>query len=199
MKCNVIKVGGSLLDTNDLPQKLEQLLKKLQPACTVVVVGGGQTVRNIELNNSNKNPILEHWDSLQIMTENAISLMFHFKEGKMATIPFKKDSGLFFLDAHQYCKNDKKLNGEPFLPQTRDVRSDSVALRFAQGFDFSELYLLKSVNFPASNNSEDACNQNYVDPFFCKLFNNKKHNPTIHTINFRSSQTIQPFNSSNKI
>lgn len=199
MECNVIKVGGSLLDTNDLPQKLEQLLKKLQPACTVVVVGGGKAVREIELNNANKNPSLEHWDSLQIMTENAIALMSHFEGTTMASTPFKIASGLFFLDAFQYCKNDKTINGEPFLPQTRDVRSDSVALRFAQDFDFSELYLLKSVNFPASKNWEDAGNQNYVDPFFYKLFNNKKHNPTIYTINLRSSQTVQPFNSSNKI
>jgi aspartokinase-like uncharacterized kinase len=194
MHCNVIKIGGSLLDTNDLPQKLEQLLKKLRPTCTVVVVGGGKAVREIELNNANKNLFLEHWDSLQIMTENAIALMSHFKESTMASKPFKKTSGLFFLDAHQYCKNDNTLNGEPFLPQTRDVRSDSVALRFAQDFDFSELYLLKSVDFPISKNWEDACNQNYVDPFFCKLLNNNKHNPTIHTINIRSSQTFQPFN-----
>ena len=199
MNCNVIKVGGSLLDTNDLRQKLAQLLKKLQPACTVVVVGGGKAVRKIELDNGNKNPLLEHWDSLGIMTQNAIALMSHFKEATMVTTPFKKDLGLFFLDAHQYCKSDLKINGEPILPQTRDVRSDSVALRFAQDFDFSELFLLKSVSFPASKNWEDACNQNYVDPFFYKLFNNKKHNPTIHTINFRSSQTIQPFNSGNKI
>ena len=54
MNCNVIKVGGSLLDTNDLPQKLDQLLKKLQPACNVVVVGGGKAVRKIELNNAKK-------------------------------------------------------------------------------------------------------------------------------------------------
>lgn len=195
MHCNVIKIGGSLLDTNDLPQKLEQLLKKLRPTCTVVVVGGGKAVREIELNNTNKNLFLEHWDSLQIMTENAIALMSHFKEATMASKPFKKTSGLFFLDAHQYCKNDNTLNGEPFLPQTRDVRSDSVALRFAQDFDFSELYLLKSADFPVSKNWEDACNQNYVDPFFCKLLNNNKHNPIIHTINIRSSQTFQPFNS----
>jgi aspartokinase-like uncharacterized kinase len=199
MNCNVIKVGGSLLDTNDLQQKLAELLKKLQPACTVVVVGGGKAVRKIELNYANKNPILEHWDSLQIMTENAISLMSHFEEATMASTPFKKNLGLFFLDAHQYCKNDKMVNCEPFLPQTRDVRSDSVALRFAQDFDFSELYLLKSVDFPSSKNWGDACNQNYVDPFFYKLFNKKKHNPTIHTINLRTSQTVQPFNSSNKI
>ena len=195
MNCNVIKIGGSLLDNNDLPQKFDELLEKLQPACTVVVVGGGKAVRKIELNYAKKNPILEHWDSLQIMTENAISLMSHFEEATMASTPFKKDLGLFFLDAHQYCKNDNLLNGEPFLPQIRDVRSDSVALRFAQDFDFSELYLLKSVNFPASKNWEDACNQNYVDPFFCKLINNKKQNPTIYTINLKSSQTFQPFNS----
>ena len=199
MNCNVIKVGGSLLGANDLPQKLDRLLKKLQPACTVVVVGGGEAVRKIELSNANKNPILEHWESLQIMTENAIALMSHFEEATMASTPFKKNSGLFFLDAHQYCKNDKTLNGEPFLPQTRDVRSDSVALRFAQDFDFSELYLLKSVSFPASKNWEDACNQNYVDPFFYNLFNNKKHNPTIRTINLKSSQTVKLFNSSNKV
>ena len=199
MNCNVIKVGGSLLDTNDLPQKLNQLLKKLKPACTVVVVGGGKAVRKIELNNANQNPFVEHWDSLKIMTENAIALMSHFVEATMAITPFKKDLGLFFLDAHQYCKNDRKTNGEPYLPQTRDVRSDTVALRFAQEFDFSELYLLKSVNFPASKNWEDACNQNYVDPFFYKLFDNKKHNPIIHTINLRSSQTLQPFHSGNKI
>jgi|694.fasta_scaffold05892_15 hypothetical protein len=199
MKCNVIKVGGSLLDTNDLPQKIDQLLKKLQPACTVVVVGGGKAVRKIELNNANKNPLLEHWESLAIMTENAIALMSHFQGATIAITPFKKDLGLFFLDAHQYCKRDRKINGEPYLPQTRDVRSDTVALRFAQDFDFSELYLLKSVNFPASKNWEDACNKNYVDPFFYKLFNNKKHNPTIHTINLRSSQNLQPFYSGNKI
>lgn len=199
MNCNVIKVGGSLLDTIDLPQKLDQLLKKLQLECTVVVVGGGKAVRKIELNNANKNTTLEHWDSLQIMTENAIAFMSHFEEATMASTPFKKASGLFFLDAHQYCKNDKTFDGEPFLPQTRDVRSDSVALRFAQDFDFSQLYLLKSINFPSSKNWEDACNQKYVDPFFYKLFNNKKNNPTIHTINLRSSQTVQPFNSSNKV
>jgi hypothetical protein len=133
------------------------------------------------------------------MTENAIALMSHFEEATMTTTPFKKNPGLFFLDAHQYCMDDKALNGDHFLPQTRDVRSDSVALRFAQDFDFDELYLLKSVNFPESKNWEDACNQNYVDPFFCKLFKYKKHNPTIHTINLRSSQTFQPFNSSNKV
>ncbi|MEI6685687.1 MAG: hypothetical protein WCN64_06100, partial [Planctomycetota bacterium] len=82
-------------------------------------------MRKIELNNANQNPFVEHWDSLKIMTENAIALMSHFVEATMAITPFKKDLGLFFLDAHQYCKNDRETNGEPYLPQTRDVRSDT--------------------------------------------------------------------------
>jgi len=199
MKCNVIKVGGSLLDTSDLTQKLSSLITTLQPSCTVVVVGGGKKVRKMEQIIANILSDSEHWDSLRIMTENAIALKSYFDHAVLTSESIKKIVGLFFLDAHEFCKTDNNPNEEPFLPQTRDVRSDTVALRFAHRFDFSELYLLKSVDFPDAKNWEDASNLLYVDPFFYKLFNSKKKNPTIHAVNMRGSQIIQPFNSSNKI
>lgn len=199
MKCNVIKVGGSLLDASDLTQKLSSLISTLQPSCTVVVVGGGKKVRKIEQTKVNSSSQSEHWDSLRIMTENSIALKSCFDHGVLIGASEVKSTGLFFLDAYEFCKNDCMPNGEPFLTQTRDVRSDTVALRFAHRFDFSELYLLKSVDFPDAKNWEDASNLFYVDPFFYKLFNSKKKNPAIHAVNMRGSQIIQPFNSSNKI
>ncbi|NBR06208.1 MAG: hypothetical protein EBT92_10595 [Planctomycetes bacterium] len=198
MKSNVIKVGGSLLDTLDLPQKLASLIEILAPSCTVIVVGGGKDVRELEKKNGVSSHPNEHWDSLRIMTENTVGLMHHFKDAKMVGVRFRKKMGLFFLDALKFCRSDKNINGEPFLPQSRDVRSDSVALRFAQHFEFSELYLLKSTSFPEFKNWQEACKQNYVDPFFCKLFEDKKQNPVIHSINLRCHQIIQSFNSGNK-
>lgn len=199
MKCNVIKVGGSLLDIIDLTQKLSSLLTSLQPSCTVVVVGGGKKVKKIEQAKPNDSSQSEHWDSLRILTQNAIELKSYFDHSLLIGESIKKTVGLFFLDAHEFCKTDNNSNEEPFLPQTRDVRSDTVALRFAHRFDFSELYLLKSIDFPDVKTWEDASNLLYVDPFFYKLFNSKKKNPTIHAFNLRGSQIIQPFNSSNKI
>lgn len=199
MKFNVIKVGGSLLDISDLTQKLSSLLTTLQPSCTVVVVGGGKKVRKIEQAKPNDLSQSEHWDSLRIMTQNAVELKSYFDHSILIGESIKKTVGLFFLDAHKFCKTDNNANEEPFLPQTRDVRSDTVALRFAHRFDFSELYLLKSIDFPDVKTWEDASNLLYVDPFFYKLFNSKKKNPTIHAFNLRGSQIIQPFNSSNKI
>lgn len=199
MNCNLIKVGGSLLGTRDLPQKLEYLIKTLEPSCTVIVVGGGKEVRELEKQTANSSPKKEHWDSLQIMTANAITLASHLKGSSIANGPFIKEIGIFFLDAHNFCEEDRKSNGEHFLPQNREVRSDSVALRFAQKHEFNILYLLKSVNFPESKNWEEACKQNYVDPFFHKLFNSKKLNPAILTINLKLFQITQPFNAGNKI
>lgn len=199
MKCNVIKVGGSLLDISDLTQKLSSLITTLQPSCTVVVVGGGKKVKKIEQAKPNDSSQSEHWDSLQILTQNAIELKSYFDHSLLIGESIKKTVGLFFLDAHEFCKTDNNANEEPFLPQTRDVRSDTVALRFAHRFDFSELYLLKSIDFPDVKTWEDASNLLYVDPFFYKLFNSKKKNPTIHAFNLRGSQIIQPFYSSNKI
>jgi len=199
MKSNLIKVGGSLLDTSNLPEKLSSLIRTLGPSCIVIVVGGGEEVRKLEKQITKITPTKEHWDSLQIMSKNSIALASHFKGAVIATTPFIKKIGLFFLDAYEFCKNDLKINHEPFLPQTREVRSDSVALRFAQRFEFTELYLLKSIDFPETKNWEDACKQNYIDPFFYKLFNSKTQNPAIHTINLRGSQITQPFNSSDKI
>lgn len=198
MKCNLIKVGGSLLDTKDLPQKLGKLVKMLEPSCTVIVVGGGKEVRELEKQTANGSPEIQHWDALHIMTANTIALTSHFKGAIIGTIPIIREIGLFFLDAHKFCKEDRKSNGEYFLPQTREVRSDSVALRFAQKHDFEVLHLLKSVDFPESKNWDEAGRQNYVDPFFPKLFHSKKINPDIITINLRTSQMTQPFNPGNK-
>lgn len=199
MRSNLIKVGGSLLTLSNLPEKIDSLIKKLESSCIVIVVGGGEEVRKLEKQAAKTNPEMEHWNSLQIMSSNSIALASHYKSAVIANIPFVKKIGLFFLDAYEYCKNDKKPNHEPYLPQTREVRSDSVSLRFAQQFEFNELYLLKSVDFPQSKNWEDACRQNYVDPFFHYLFNSKDQNPAIHTINLRGSQITQPFYSSDKI
>jgi len=97
MKCNVIKVGGSLLDTSDLTQKLSSLITTLQPSCTVVVVGGGKKVKKMEQIIANTLSNSEHWDSLRIMTQNAIALKSYFDHAVLTGESIKKTVGLFFF------------------------------------------------------------------------------------------------------
>ena len=193
MQHDVIKVGGSLLTVPNIAKSLEAFLNNMPVSCKVIVVGGGIPVRKLEAESPGFSPEEEHWASLRIMTENAISLRSHFTNTFITSVANKNMPGVFFLDSYKFCKEDHNLNKEPFLPQNRHVRSDSVALRFAQRFGFDSLYLLKSLDPPKNPNWADGSQKNYVDDYFSTLIKDKIDKPLIHAINLRSFINNQVF------
>ena len=94
MQHDVIKVGGSLLTVPDIAKSLEAFLNNMPVSCKVIVVGGGIPVRKLEAESPGFSPEEEHWASLRIMTENAISLRSHFTMYAPTVLPYGSPNDL---------------------------------------------------------------------------------------------------------
>lgn len=186
-------MGGSLLDLPDLHERLKFLLNNFDSDCNLIVAGGGTSVRELESKNTNLSPIEEHWASLAIMNANTLAIKTFFNGSSFASAVLAKKPSVMFLDAVKFCKSDSTLEGKPFLPERNDVRSDSIALRIAQRFQFDRLFLLKSCDCPNSSNWEELSRLHYVDPFFCKLIKISTNKLNIHCINLRNIPRDKPF------
>lgn len=147
----VVKVGGSLFDLPDLPERLHHWLASQPPAHYVLIAGGGRLVDQVRELHAVRpvSDVVAHWMCVDIMTVTARLL-----HDWLPDIPLIEDEQLLcqrvgdrgctiFGPAHWLRHGEPYLPGRK-LPTNWHVTSDSIAARLAIVLQAKELLLLKS-------------------------------------------------------
>jgi 5-(aminomethyl)-3-furanmethanol phosphate kinase len=168
----VIKVGGSLLDLDDLTERLTTLIGELKPSPVAIVAGGGAAAdvvrawdRRFRFDSSTS-----HWLAIRAvglneallarvvsgcaLAETWNSLAAMWREGTTAILSI----GPLLRAAEEA--------GESMPPHSWDVTSDSIAV-WAAGWLGARLVLAKSVDAPGGS-ADDAIAAGLVDRWFGK-------------------------------
>ncbi|MSR30125.1 MAG: hypothetical protein EXR99_01345 [Gemmataceae bacterium] len=186
MGLQVWKIGGSLLPLADLPERIVSLFERETPKAVVLVMGGGEKIRELENANPNPNGLKEHWAAIEIMRNNAEELVKALPGSRLTSGHCQLGKGLQVLDPLAFCLADHNRDGDYYLPENRGTRSDSIALRLAILQGASRLVLVKSKNFAAPGENPLPGLKGYFDPFFFQLLKARPPSLEILAINFRS-------------
>ena len=147
----VVKVGGSLLDLPQLPQKLRTWLAAQPPAHNVLLVGGGPLVDQVRTWNAETgiDETAAHWMCVDLLTATA-----HLLHAWLPEIPLVEDDRLLCQRVGEdgatiFGPAPWMRHAEPGLPGTWlptdwDTTSDSIAGRLAIALRADEFVLLKS-------------------------------------------------------
>jgi 5-(aminomethyl)-3-furanmethanol phosphate kinase len=161
----VLKVGGSLFDWPDLPERLRALPKIVPETRLVLVPGGGRFADAIRDYDAIHHIGEErcHWLALKTLRLQADVLEWMLPEWQRVEAVRECDSKSI-LDPHSFALSDE-ANAER-LPHLWEVTSDSIALRVAQVLKASRLILLKSTDRPEGIPWRQASERGLVDTYF---------------------------------
>ncbi|WP_422925282.1 uridylate kinase [Singulisphaera sp. PoT] len=169
----VIKVGGSLLDWPDLPDRFRAFLAQYAGRKPLTVVGGGRAADAVR--------VLD-WahhvgdDVAHRLALRALDLTAHLFAAIIShtrvidriedLAPCWEDNLLPILAPRRFLEEVDVLDLSP-LPASWDVTSDSIAARLADYLHASELVMLKSTPLPKGSDRHAAARLGVVDPHFC--------------------------------
>jgi aspartokinase-like uncharacterized kinase len=175
----VVKVGGSLLLWNELPQRLHAWLRR-QPAAIHVLIAGagplGEFVRHadetFQLGQSRS-----HWLCIDTLSVSA-RLLSHVL-GDMPVIEslgslrklscsHRNADAACVFDPRPFLHTDEVGAAGHVLPQTWDVTTDSIAARVAECLEADALVLLKSCDPPPRATIDSASLAGIVDRYFSR-------------------------------
>jgi uridylate kinase len=183
--CTIVyKLGGSLLDLPDLPERLHALLNRPFPFFAppiakkikrLVVVGGGpvaDVVRQWDRSHGLGNE-LAHRLAMQSMSFNAqlVAAILHDAElvtSRAEASDVWSQGHVAVLRAAEFVEAEERQSHD-FLPRSWNVTSDSVAAYVAHHWPADGLMLLKSVAAPAGCDAEIASSRGLVDAHFPRL------------------------------
>jgi aspartokinase-like uncharacterized kinase len=183
----VVKVGGSLIDWPELPDRLRDILGDLASERVVLIVGGGRFadgVRELDrlhsLGEERSHALALHALDVTaqalasllpglVVTEHLENLEEVWERGRIPILAPRR-----FLDA-----DDR--SSDP-LPHAWTTTSDSIAARVAVRLGVSRLILLKSAPLPSGCTREDAARLGLVDSEFPKA---SKRLPAVNYVNLR--------------
>jgi aspartokinase-like uncharacterized kinase len=147
----VVKVGGSLLDMPDLPERLRSWLAAQPRAHNVIVAGGGPLVEQVRVwhRETGLDETAAHWMCVDLLTVTA-----HLLHSWLPEIPLIEDDRLLcqrvgedgatiFGPAPWMRHSEPGLPGR-WLPTSWDTTSDSIAGRLSVALRADEFVLLKS-------------------------------------------------------
>jgi aspartokinase-like uncharacterized kinase len=185
----VIKVGGSLLECEQLPQLLTNWLgpadrgqadeTSTQAArIDILVAGGGAMVDHVRQLDRRfaLDSRTSHW-----MSVGAMSCTSHFLAGllgvglpracwdELQAIAASGRSQRIVFDAQRWLTETER--NQPGVPVTHDwdTTSDSIAARLARVLNADELILLKSTDLPSGIDWRMAAEQGLVDEHFPRI------------------------------
>ena len=162
----VVKLGGSLLDWSETPERLASWLQDQSPARTVIIVGGGELVealrrldRVLQLDQDDI-----HFAAIDLMTITA--KLFHSKfpswnlctEESLSRSLFRSEASI--LDVAKWARSKTGLQ------KNWSVSSDSIAAAVAEEINADELVLLKSTLPGTGESLEDILASDYLDTDF---------------------------------
>jgi len=193
----VYKLGGSLLDLPDLPQRLAQIAAQRPTARPLLVVGGGAAadlVRHWDRLHRLGNDAA-HWLAIEAMHLNAC-LLHELLPGSqlVATLPPPCDSPLPAERSEPRAAEFVLLNVPAFLrrseneghrlPASWEVTSDSIAAWVTIACEATELVLLKSCPPPPGVGMDKAIQSGWIDRYFAQLH---RRLPRISWVNLRDA------------
>jgi aspartokinase-like uncharacterized kinase len=147
----VVKVGGSLLDMPDLPERLRSWLAAQPRAHNVLIAGGGPLVEQVRTwhRETGVDETAAHWMCVDLLTVTA-----HLLHSWLPEIPLVEDDRLLCLRVGEdgttiFGPAPWMRHSEPglpgrWLPTSWDTTSDSIAGRLAVALRADEFVLLKS-------------------------------------------------------
>lgn len=186
----IVKVGGSLLSSENLATQLRDL-RGLRPDATVtLVVGGGpaaDAVRNWAADHNLEDRVAHDIAirSLSVTRCLVAALLPECVEvsdpGALHAVTMGQGIGLVDVEAAlPACEHDPHLGD---LPHSWDVTSDSIAAWLARAWSADELILAKSIDLPTGMTWKAASASELVDRFFPVI---APHVPIIRWCNLRS-------------
>lgn len=193
----VIKVGGSLFDVPQLPERLRAWLDAQSPAHNVLVAGGGMLVEQVRTWNAAEalDEAAAHWMCVDLLTVTA-----HLLHAWLPEIPFIEDDGLLFQRVNQpgvtiFGPARWMHHSEPRLAGTRlpanwETTSDAIAGRLAAALRADEFVLLKSV-LPRCRAADDLsalAALGYIDPVLAQMAHEL---PLTRLVDFRSEPVAE--------
>ena len=177
----IVKVGGSLLQQEDLPHNLRTWLDNQPPLNTVLIAGGGSMVdairdadRRFELDQN-----AAHWLAIRAMQVTARLLAELLSCPVITKIDEQHVTPFSVLDTWDFLQDDAKSNTA--LPASWEVTSDSIAAKVAISVG-AELVLAKSRSVVTV---EEAIEQGVVDRYFRSLVESI---PAIRIVNLKSQK-----------
>lgn len=174
----VVKVGGSLLDLPDLPQRLRGWLRRQSPGHQVLVAGGGPLVDQVRRWND-QSPIDDqraHWMCVELL--DVTSRLLH---AWLPELPYLDDDRTLCQRVGQpgatiFAPGRWLRDAEPGLPGTWlsynwETTSDAIAGRLAVALSSHELVLLKSTlpQAAVANDLTALATGGFLDPTLARM------------------------------
>lgn len=186
---SVIKLGGSLLDLPDLPERLADFLADFSRPRPIVICGGGDAVELVRrwdrLYGLGEEE--SHWIALRVLSTTAHVLAAILPD-RLVLVDSPEDCppawerGLVpVYDVYHFIIDIDEASPDP-LPRRWRVTSDSIAARMAEHFGAPELVLLKSSSRPERLAMTEAAEDGFVDAQFPFV---ARHIPRVVSFNFR--------------
>jgi aspartokinase-like uncharacterized kinase len=189
----VVKIGGSLFDLDELPQRLSRVLAGLGRAPLALVAGGGavaDVIREWDRRFS-LGPSRSHWMAIQSLNLSGEVLRASLPESVFAgswdevtSAWHRGEPAVLAIDA---LLRNALRSGETVPPESWDVTSDSLAAWAAKRLG-ARLLLVKSVDRP-SGTAAEAASAGLVDAWFPRAVDDGL---SVDWINLRQAEpTIQ--------
>jgi 5-(aminomethyl)-3-furanmethanol phosphate kinase len=189
----VVKVGGSLFDWPELPDRLAAYLEMRQVAAgaeqTVLIAGGGPAADWIRcLDQIHRlGDVAAHGLALHALDLTAAFLAGILPESllvdRLETLEAAGESRSSTILAPRQALAEIERSGVSPLCASWDVTSDAIAARIAAHLEARSLVLLKSASLPEGATREDAARLGLVDPMLpsvaCSI-------PQVEYVNLRS-------------
>ena len=168
----VIKLGGSLLELPDLPERLGNFLADFSRPRPVLLCGGGSIVEQIRAWDRayaiGEEP--SHWIAVRaltitaLVTERILPGVEHVETIEALQVAWHRGR-VPLLDPYRFLLDIDECSHDP-LPRRGRVTSDSIGARMAVTLGAPELILLKSITPTEGLSFEEAAVQGIVDPHF---------------------------------
>jgi 5-(aminomethyl)-3-furanmethanol phosphate kinase len=172
----VIKVGGSLFDWPEFPQRMAGFLTSLKAADQdgrIVLIAGGGPAADIVRTLDRIHAIGDqaaHWLALHAMDLTAVILAELLPGTVGVQTPEAMtavwSTGAIPVLAPRATLEQVERSGENNLPASWDVTSDTIAAWMAWRMAADRLILVKSAPLPLEANRQEAARLGLVDPMF---------------------------------
>jgi aspartokinase-like uncharacterized kinase len=186
---HVVKLGGSLLDLPDLPQRFETLRRQWCEQSLLIVVGGGRAadlVRDFD-RRFRLDETQGHWLAVRAMQLNTHLFASIVPDCRIVANHREYEAirhveRIFLIDPLTWLEHDEAAGVA--VPHCWTFTSDSIAAHLAARLGAARLTLLKSALPPDANNVQAASACGLVDEQFAET---AAAIPSIELINLRAN------------
>lgn len=187
----VVKVGGSLFEFAEFPERGRNWLDQQTPSLTVLVGGGGDLVQPLRAAHQRFGLDQEasHWLAVRAMTvtsrllANLLDIVLVERFEVVEQLAREGRQSACVLDCEEFMRVREPNSTGSRLPHDWSCTSDSIAARVAEVLSADELVLLKSISLPEGWSYQQAAQQGLVDAWFPQISKSVKQ---VRWVNLRA-------------